>query len=133
MHTGSCLCGRVRYRYDAEIEEVSMCHCTQCQKAQGSAFVAVAPIVAAQFAITQGKEFLKEFRALAHKARVFCKECASPLYSVRDDLPQVLRLRIGTLETPIRPKMQYHGFVASKAAWYEINDDHPQYQGLPPP
>lgn len=131
MHKGGCLCGRIRYQYDGEIEDVSMCHCTQCQKAQGAAFVAVAPIQAGKFKITQGREFLKHFRASPNKTRVFCAECASPLYSARDDFPAVKRLRIGTLDTPIRPRRQYHAFVSEKASWYEINDDYPQHPGKP--
>ena len=129
MHKGSCLCGRVEYRYDGEIEEISMCHCSQCQKAQGTAFVAVAPVQAEQFQIVSGQEFLKEFRASPNKARVFCGECGSPLYSTKDDLPQIKRLRLGTLETPVKTSKQYHAFVAQKASWYEIEDDFAQHPG----
>jgi hypothetical protein len=101
MHQGSCLCGKVGYEYRGKIDEVSMCHCKQCQKAQGSAFVAVAPIRSADFRITRGAEHLKEYRATPGKVRVFCAECGSPLYSARDDLPEARRLRLGTLDTPI--------------------------------
>lgn len=129
MYEGSCLCGRVRYRYEGVIDEISRCHCTQCQKAQGAAFAAVAPVESQRLKILQGREFLKAFRATPHKARVFCAECGSPLFSERDDRPGVKRLRIGTLETPIQASKQYHAFVHSKAPWYEIRDDFPQYQG----
>ena len=40
MLKGSCLCGQVRYEYDGDITEVSMCHCGQCRKAQGTAYAA---------------------------------------------------------------------------------------------
>lgn len=105
-----------------------MCHCTQCQKAQGSAFCAVSPIATNKLTITQGIDLLKEYRnpAAAHKARVFCSVCASPLYSMRDDLPKVRRLRLGTLDTRIDMEMikkAYHGFVCSRASWDTIPDD----------
>lgn len=131
MHNGGCLCGRVRYQYDGEIEEVSICHCTQCQKSQGAAFAAVAPVRADRFEILQGHGYLKEFRASANKARVFCAECGSPLYSSRDDLPDVKRLRVGTLDTSVQPSKQYHAFVSKKASWYRISDEFPQYPGKP--
>ncbi|MFW6093783.1 MAG: GFA family protein [Pseudomonadota bacterium] len=108
-----------------------MCHCSQCRKGQGSAFVAVAPVQADDLKFIQGREYLKEFRATPNKARVFCSECGSPLYSARDDCPAVKRLRLGTLETPVQASKQYHAFVASKASWYEIKDGFPQHEGLP--
>ncbi|WP_043529709.1 GFA family protein [Litchfieldella xinjiangensis] len=128
MHTGSCLCGKVRYEYRGEIDEVSMCHCTQCQKAQGSAFAAVAPIRSADFRITQGADYLKEYRATPNKARVFCAECGSPLFSARDDLPEAKRLRLGTLDSAISPSKRYHAWVSSKAAWFDLTDEHPKFE-----
>ncbi len=129
MHHGSCLCGRIRYEYDEPIDEISRCHCRQCQKAQGGAFVAVAPVRSRAFTILEGQEFLKEYRASPGKVRVFCVECGSPLYSARDDIPEVKRLRVGTLDTAVRTKNQYHAFVSSKAAWYEIGDEYPKHAG----
>lgn len=93
--------------------------------------VAVAPIEAAKFKLTRGQEFMKEFRATAGKARVFSSECASPLYSARDDLPSIKRLRLGTLDTNVCASKRYHAFVSSKANWHEITDGHPQHQGVP--
>ncbi|HYM34304.1 MAG TPA: GFA family protein [Steroidobacteraceae bacterium] len=132
MIKGACLCGGVRYEYDGEIQEISMCHCSQCRKAQGSAFAAVGPIESAKFKITSGKELLKEFRATPKKARVFCANCGSPIYSALDDKPNVKRLRLGTVETPFDCRIKYHTQVASKAAWDEITDDYPQYSESKP-
>ncbi|MCW8194002.1 GFA family protein [Proteobacteria bacterium 005FR1] len=131
MHKGSCLCGRVQYEYDGEIDQISRCYCSQCQKGQGTAFVAVAPVVADNLRFIRGQEYLKEFRATPGKARVFCSECGSPLYSARDDLPEITRLRLGTLDTKPQVHEQYHAYVAQKACWYEIQDEYHQYQGAP--
>ncbi|MES2886078.1 MAG: GFA family protein [Pseudomonadota bacterium] len=131
MIVGGCLCGGIRYQYQGVIEEISMCHCSMCRKAQGSAYVAVSPINAALFAITKGAELLKEYRAVPHKARVFCSHCGSPLYSARDDLPNVKRLRLGTVETPFECKNGYHIYVGSKAGWEILADDLPQHEEMP--
>jgi hypothetical protein len=127
MIVGGCFCNGVRYQYDGAIEEISMCHCTMCRKAQGSAYVAVSPIAAARFKITQGLDLLKQYRGVPHKARVFCKNCGSPIFSARDDLPDVLRLRLGTVETPFECANAYHIHVDSKAAWEIIADGLPRY------
>lgn len=131
MHKGSCLCGNVQYEYEGEINEISRCYCNQCQKGQGTAFVAVAPVVANKFRLVKGQAYLKEFSASPGKRRVFCGECGSPLYSARDDLPGIKRLRVGTLDTIVQPSKQYHAFVSQKVSWYEINDEYNQHQRLP--
>jgi len=127
MITGACLCGGVRYEYRGEIDEISMCHCSQCRKAQGSAFVAVCPVDADKLTFIQGTELLKEFRAVPQKARVFCSNCGSPIYSARDDLPKVKRLRLGTIETSFSCKNAYHTHIDSKASWYEVTDQLSAY------
>ncbi|MBV8046970.1 MAG: GFA family protein [Paludibacterium sp.] len=127
MIVGGCLCGGVRYQYDGEIEEISLCHCSMCRKAQGSAYVAVSPIEAGRFRILRGQALLKAYRAVPEKARVFCSECGSPIYSANDRLPGVIRLRLGTVETPFTCANAYHAFVDSKAEWDLIADGLPQY------
>ncbi len=132
MLKGRCLCGGVRYEYTGTIDEISMCHCAQCRQAQGSAFVAVAPIERSKFKLTQGSELLKSFRSNPIKQRVFCGECGSALYSARDDLPAVIRLRLGSVETPFECANSYHIFVDDKASWYALTDDLPKYPGFKP-
>lgn len=128
MLEGSCLCGGIRYEYDGTIDEISICHCSMCRKAQGSAFVAVSPIDATRFRIVRGAELVREYRAVPEKARAFCATCGSPIYSARDDLPAIKRLRLGTLETPIEARNAYHIHVDSKASWETIADDLPRYR-----
>lgn len=127
MIVGGCLCNGVRYEYHGEIEEISMCHCSMCRKAQGSAYVAISPIDSAKFKITKGQELLKVYRAVPLKERVFCSNCGSPLYSARDDLAGVKRLRLGTVETAFRCKNVYHIYVGSRAEWEIIADGLPQH------
>lgn len=129
---GGCLCGGVRYEYDGDITEISMCHCSQCRKAHGTAFLAVSPVESAKFRITDGKALLKEYRSMPVKARVFCSNCGSPIYSARDDLPQVKRLRLGTVETPFACTNAYHIFADSRAPWHAITDDYPQFAEFGP-
>lgn len=129
--TGGCLCGKVRYRVSSAHTQVFLCHCRQCQKAQGTAFVASVPIPAADFELITGADTLTAFRASVAKARHFCRQCGSPIYSQVDGKP-VLRLRAGSLDAATSLKIEAHIHTASTAAWYRINDDHPQYPGFEP-
>ncbi len=103
------------------------CHCQKCRKANGSTFAANAAIPTTAFTLLTGKELLAEYDVF----RVFCKQCASPFYRRRPNMPELLRLRIGTLDTKIEGKPSSHIFVGSKAEWYEICDDIPQYEERP--
>ena len=130
MLKGSCLCGQVQYEYTGELGPIAMCHCSQCRRAQGSAYGTNSPIVASQFRLVTGDELVKEFESKPGKKRAFCIECGSPLYSRLDSEPDALRLRIGTLTTSISEKPSYHIFAGSAAEWYEFKDGLPRYSEL---
>lgn len=132
MHTGGCLCGAVRYRVSGDFEEVAACHCHQCKQAQGGAFALNAPLSTQVFELLQGQEALREYRHTAAKARVFCGHCGSALYSRRDDLPGVLRLRLGTLDSPQLPAPHYHIHTASMVDWCDFAAEAPRYPGGKP-
>lgn len=127
MHTGSCLCGTVKYEVSGELGDIVLCHCSKCRKATGSAFASVALVKMSEFRLTSGQQALGEFRSSPGVYRVFCTRCGSPLFSKRDAMPDTYRVRIGTVDTPIHAKPSMHIFAGSKAEWFDICDDAPQY------
>jgi hypothetical protein len=131
MHTGSCLCGAVRYEIRGDIGSGFYCHCTRCRKASGSAFASNAVVALDDFVVTTGADALKTFVAETGLHRSFCGNCGSPIISRREGVPQV-RVRLGTLDTQPGQGPQAHIYVESKADWWEIHDDLPQYPAAPP-
>ncbi|MBY8965325.1 GFA family protein [Algiphilus sp. NNCM1] len=131
MIQGSCLCGSVRYRYDGMAETLSMCHCRRCQKAQGTAFVAVVPMATEAFTLMAEAQTLGRYESSPGKIRVFCRNCGSPLWSERSDRPDVKRVRAGTIDDPIAPVTRFHAFVSEKAEWLPLGDGLPQYREWP--
>lgn len=131
MLSGSCLCNGIQYEIKGELGDIMQCHCQKCRKANGSAFATNAAIPTTAFTLLKGKELLAEYESTPGVFRVFCKQCASPLYSQRPHMPELLRLRIGTLDTKISGKPSSHIFVGSKAEWHEICGDIPQYEERP--
>ena len=122
MHSGSCLCGAVRYEVDGDVGPLYLCHCGRCRKAHGSAFAAVAPVAASGFRVVAGLDSLGDYAVPSGLHRIFCKQCGSPLFSRRDSVPELVRVRVGSLDTPLATKPEMHIFVGSKADWYEIHD-----------
>lgn len=127
MISGHCLCGGVRYEYAGEIKELVVCHCDMCKRAQGAPFATNAPIDRAAFRIVAGENLLKAYSSSKGKQRVFCSFCGSPIYSQRTDLPEVLRLRVGTVSNGPIPAPAYQIFCASAAPWLPLNLDCPRY------
>jgi hypothetical protein len=115
-----------------ELGEIVYCHCQQCRKAQGTAFGTNAVVQRDQLVLVAGADRLTAYESSAGKRRWFCGGCGSPLYSARDAMPEVVRLRIGTLDTPLNERPTAHIFVGSKAEWFEILDALPRYPRLDP-
>jgi hypothetical protein len=129
MYTGSCLCGGVRYEIDAELGPIDVCYCQQCRKAQGGPLATNAPVPTAAFRVTAGAELLRAFASSPSEQRVFCRRCGSPIISRRSDVPAVVRVRVGTINEPLRVRPAGHYHTASKCNWWEIRDDLPQFAG----
>ena len=108
-------------------------HCKRCQKANGSAFTSSISVRADDFKITKGQEFIKAYKTVDGISRYFCVECGSPLFGKKDHVPEIIRLRLGTLDTSLegKHKPQAHIFTAFKAQWDHISDDLPQHDEWP--
>lgn len=132
MIEGSCLCGAVGYQYEGDFGTITVCHCSDCRKAQGSSSVIAAPVERGMFRWTRGEELIAEFESSPGKKRAFCSRCGSPLYSRKDDLPGVLRLRMGTIDTPTEAAPVAHIFATNLPQWAAIDDDLPRYERLEP-
>ncbi|WP_159587348.1 GFA family protein [Chelativorans xinjiangense] len=123
---GRCLCGAVHYTVDDAFGYAANCHCADCRRATGSAFKPFAGIEREKMTVIEGEGRLLIFGDEDnHDAR--CSACGSFLYSVVRD-GAFVHIVMGTLtdDPTIRPNE--HIFVGSKAPWYTINDDLPQYE-----
>ena len=132
MHTGSCLCGAVRFEIEGPLAPIQLCCCGQCRKAQGSAFGANIPVASTNFRLLSGQDALRDHRASPGKRRVFCGTCGSPVFSQRDESPEVLRLRAGLLDTPVEARPAFWFHTASKADWWPPERDLPEHPGEAP-
>ena len=119
MVKGQCLCGNVRYIYHTELKNSILCFCLDCRQAQGGLCGWNSPIDQAQFEIISGSDCLKEYFHTPNKARVFCASCASPIYSYRLDLPNILRLRLGTVVEGVVPVPTEQVYTEHKPAFID--------------
>jgi hypothetical protein len=125
---GKCECGAVRYRVADEFLYAANCHCSRCRAATGSAFKPFAGIERQKLEVTDGPDMLMVVGA-EDSNDTRCRACGSLLFSVVRDGAYV-HVAMGSLvDAPgIRPTS--HIYVGSKAAWFEITDDLPQFEEL---
>ena len=132
MYTGGCLCGAVRYKINGPIRDIVCCHCSQCRKAQGSAFATNGIVDSDDFELLAGTDLLTGYESTPGQTKYFCRTCGSPIMSRADSSPDQVRVRIGTIDTDIVERPVAHIFVTSKANWEDIGGDLPQYEGYEP-
>lgn len=131
-YNGSCLCGIVSFEITGEIQDIIYCHCSQCRKAQGSAFATNANVSKNEFHFISGKDELTCFEPQAGHPKYFCKHCGSPIISKNIEYPDRVRIRLGTIESNIIERPQAHIFATSKANWEDITDTLPQHEAYEP-
>ena len=131
MYSGSCLCQKVQFEIHTELDPIQICHCSQCRKAQGSAFVTNIPVSKKDLLLLSGEDALSFYESSPGKHRVFCKHCGSPIYSETKALPGVVRIRAGSLNGELHTQPGFHIFYDSKANWFDINDNLPKFSSLP--
>ena len=125
--TGHCLCGDIKFEYDGPLGPISLCHCSQCRRASGSAFAASAPVQTVRFRYLAGEELVREYESRPGKFRGFCPRCGSQLYSRVDAIPGILRLRVGAINEPLGKGPASHDYVASGSDWFAITDNFPRF------
>jgi hypothetical protein len=129
---GTCLCGGLRYEVAGSLHRVIHCHCSMCRKATGAAFRTRAGVNTDEFRWTQGEALLGRYESSPGQTRTFCTVCGATLITFFRDYPNTLGLALGTLDDDPGVRAVAHVHVASKAPWFEIADDLPQFaEGLP--
>jgi hypothetical protein len=125
---GKCECGAVRYRVADAFLYAANCHCSRCRAATGSAFKSFAGIEREKLELTQGGDALLVVGdEQLNDTR--CTACGSLLYSVVRDGAYV-HVAMGSLVDAPSIRPGGHIYVGSKAPWFEITDDLPQFEEL---
>ena len=128
VYEGGCSCRRLRYRLLTESLIVHACHCRQCQRVTGSAFVMNALIEKHNLELLCGEVSKILFPDTYHTA-FFCRECATYVWSEYKSgrFDDCWFVRVGTLDKPDRSPPDVHIFTQSKQPWIVIPDNVPRY------
>ena len=125
---GGCACGAVRYRLTSDPLFTHCCHCLNCQRQTGSAFVINALIEADRLQLLAGvPQPVDAPRDDGSMQRIYrCPTCQVALYSDYGR-PEVLFVRAGTLDHPSGITPDVHIYARSKLGWVALPDGVPAF------
>jgi hypothetical protein len=124
--TGGCSCGAVRYRLASEPLVVHCCHCLNCQRQTGGAFVVNLLIEADRVDLLEEEpEPVDVPRDDGSTQRVYrCRTCRVAVFS-EYTFPWIWFVRAGTLDEPRGIEPDVHIFTKSKVDWVQLPADKP--------
>jgi hypothetical protein len=130
-HSGSCLCGAVRFEVDGDFERFYLCHCSHCRKDTGSAHAANLFSATATLRWLRGQDQVTVFNLPNTRHRhCFCSTCGSALPDQQMS-GTLLKVPAGSLDGDVLLRPDAHLFFASKANWDEALEKIPTVPKLP--
>jgi hypothetical protein len=126
---GGCACGAIRYRLGADPLFINCCHCLNCQRQTGSAFVINLIIEAGEVELVTGAPQAVEVpRDDGSTQRIFrCPICQVAVFSEYGRLG-LRYVRAGTLDRPSEVTPDVHIFTRSKLSWITIPESTPAFE-----
>jgi hypothetical protein len=126
---GGCTCGVLRYRLASEPMFVHCCHCLNCQRQTGSAFVVNLLIEADRVEVTAGTpQAVDAPRDEEPAQKIYrCPRCQVAVFS-EYGTPNVRFVRAGTLDDPTGIRPDVHIYTRSKVGWVVLPEDTPAFQ-----
>ena len=125
---GGCSCGAVRYRLTSDPLFVHCCHCLNCQRQTGSAFVVNLLIETDRVELLEGEpQPVSVPRTGGKKQKIWrCPTCQVAVYSEYTS-PRVRFVRGGALDDPSSIEPDVHIFTRSKVRWVTLPDGVPAF------
>jgi hypothetical protein len=129
MREGGCSCGAVRYRLTSDPLFVHCCHCLNCQRQTGSAFVINLLIEADRVEVVSGEpEPVDVPRDDGSTQRIYrCPGCRIAVFS-EYTRPGIWFVRGGTLDEPRDVKPDVHIYIRSKVGWVTLPESVPAFE-----
>ncbi|WP_414833292.1 GFA family protein [Afifella sp. YEN Y35] len=127
---GGCSCKEVRYRLTSRPMFVHCCHCRDCQRETGSAFVLNALIERDRIELFKAEPVvvtLPTASGLPHDV-YRCPNCQIALWSDYGRRGILSFLRVGTLDNPHVLVPDVHIYTRSKVPWLELPADVPAFE-----
>lgn len=126
---GSCLCGQLGFELTLPSKWVAHCHCSQCRRAHGAAFVTWVGVSDWNFRVSRGAEHLVWFRSSPDARRGHCNLCGSPMFFKSTKYPGETHVTLANLVDAVDKAPQTHVFHEEHVSWVTLADGLPRESG----
>jgi hypothetical protein len=127
---GGCACGAVRYRLTSGPMFVHCCHCRDCQRQTGSAFVVNALYEADRVEVLAGEVAPSRMPTDSGSPHDVwrCVQCGTALWSIYGGRTALRFVRATTLDRRGALQPDVHIYTRSKLPWVELPPDTPAFE-----
>lgn len=127
---GGCACGAVRYRLTSEPMFAHCCHCRDCQRQTGSAFVLNALIETERVALLAGTPEPVAVPTDSGRPHDIhrCPKCQTAVWSDYGRRGVLRFVRVGTLDDPSALPPDVHIYTRSKLPWVALPAGVPAFE-----
>jgi hypothetical protein len=127
---GGCACGRLRYTLASKPMIVHCCHCRDCQRQTGSAFVLNALIETDRVELLSGETQAIEVPTDSGRPHAICRcaACKVAVWSRYGGVEKLSFVRVGTLDEPSRLTPDVHIYTRSKLPWVALPAGVPAFE-----
>jgi hypothetical protein len=127
---GGCACGEVRYRLTSRPMFIHCCHCLDCQRQTGSAFVLNALIETDRIELLSGEPRPMPVPTGSGGPHDIyrCPTCLTAMWSDYGRRPGLRFVRLGALDDPAALGPDVHIFTRSKLPWVGLPAEVPAFE-----
>jgi hypothetical protein len=128
MREGGCACGAVRYRLTSDPLFVHCCHCLNCQRQTGSAFVINLLIETDRVELVGSEPRRVDVPRGSSTQRIWrCPDCQIAVFSQYTS-GRLRFVRGGTLDDPASVEPDVHIYTRSKLPWVALPESTPAFR-----
>jgi hypothetical protein len=126
---GGCACGAIQYVCTSKPIGAFNCHCRDCQRFTGSAFISGMLVPASEFELTRGEPTFYTRRGDSgfEIGRGFCAVCGSPVMARLSRMPDMIAIPAASLDDPSWHKPSVDMFTSSAQPWDYMNPALPKF------
>ena len=121
LRKGGCRCGAIRYEMSGKPVANIACHCRDCQYVSGGSPSLSMVFARAGFTLTAGSPKVYKARA-DYGGSSFCGHCGVHVFSQPNSRPDLIAIKVGSLDDPSSFRVDADIWLKSAPAWHRPHD-----------